>query len=135
VQRIETPKLYSSGQVVLAALLGSVLAGAFLIYRNHKALHKHTAARCSLVLGVMAIALMMIAAYFLPETTRENILLIGSLIGVHQWYRQDQATLFRNHLASGGERQSWLLATGIGLLFFIVIVCILLGIDILYIQD
>jgi hypothetical protein len=111
------------------------MAGAFLIYKNHKELDNHTAARRSLALGAFATAVLVIAAYSLPEAVRNQALLVGSMIGIYQWYRQDQETAFRDHLASGGKKQSWLLATSIGIIFLLGLLCIMFGLDTLYVEE
>jgi hypothetical protein len=121
-------KLFSQAQVSLATFLGSPMAGALLIRRNHQALGHGKAAQQSLIVGLVGTTIVLVAGFFLPDNVPNLVLPIASLLAVQQWYKQGQEHLFKAHVANGGQKGSWATAIGIGVLLLIVIMAIIIGV-------
>ncbi len=121
-------KLFSKAQVSLATFLGAPIAGAILIGKNHKASGHPKAARQSCTVGIVGTAILLIVAFFLPDNFPNVVLPIASLIAVRQWYIQVQEATFKTHIAEGGEKGSWGLTVGIGLLFLVLIMALIFGV-------
>ena len=121
-------RLYSQGQVLLATFLGSPLAAGWLIAANQKALSKVEAARNSVVLGVIATILLMIASLILPDNFPVMALPLASLFAVQQWYKHLCGVSFQIHMEEKGLKGSWGITVGIAVMCLILIMALLVGI-------
>ena len=116
-------RLYSEGQVTLATFLGLPIAGGILIGKNARAMGNPKAARQSIAVGAVGTVIVLATALLLPPLTL--ILPVAYVIGVQQWYKQTQEAAFKDHLAQGGERGSWAVPIGVGLVVLILISAII----------
>ena len=109
-------RLYSQDQVALAALLGTPLAGGWLMAINYRHLARWDIAGSVLgrsiglsLLGV-AIAWVFGMALLLPATG------VASAVGYRLWANRQFSAVLQRHREAGGEYYPWWRAAGIGVL-------------------
>lgn len=107
-----TYELYSPGQVVIAAVLGSPLAACWLMYLNHRRRGHGAYATRVLVVGTVATLALLLLAIVLPDRIG-GFVPIATLAAVHQLAQRDRP-LFEAHVAAGGRRASVWKAIGAG---------------------
>jgi hypothetical protein len=118
-------KLFSRAQVCVATLLGAPVAGAILMGKNYKSLGQTKAAGQTLAVGLIGTGILIVAAFLLPAKFPNSVLPIASVVAVYQWYKQAQEDQVNSHFSAGGEKGSWWLAVGIGVLCLAVIMAII----------
>jgi hypothetical protein len=106
-------KLYSPAQAVLAAFLGTPLAGMYLLSANRRRMGHARLATTTLLVGVVATAVLVAIAAAAPDQPGRGLPLLTTLA---MWYyaKQDQP-LFDAHVSGGGRKESGWKAAGIGL--------------------
>lgn len=123
-----TIKLFSMWQVVVATVVGGPVSGAFLIHRNCTVRGDTRGARMSLVAGFGGTAILFVLAFVLPDTVPGALWPVVSTVVVHYWYKTVHEATYRQHIARGGERGSWLVVLGVSLLFFSLTLLVLAGV-------
>ncbi|MEI6809926.1 MAG: hypothetical protein WCN95_14505 [bacterium] len=121
-------RLFSSGQVVFATFLGSPFAGAILMAKNYRALGYPRAAKETLLVGVMGTMFVLVATLNMPERAPGFIVPLCSLLVVHLWYNKTQESPYDVHVSDGGEKGTWGIVIGTGLLSCVLIVAILFAV-------
>ncbi len=114
-------KLYSPGQVALAAFLGTPMAGCWLLAQNFTVLGNPGAQRRALIGGVLGTLALIGVALLLPASVPNSVLPIAYTFGLRELAKSLQGAAFAAHLAAGRQKQSSWRAAGIGLLGFAVI--------------
>lgn len=110
-------RLFSPGQVTLATVIGSFLAGAILMALNYRRLGQPAAARKAFRLAAAALVALAVAGPFLPESSTVSIgLAVGSVVAMNQLANQLQGSPCRSHAARGGRTGSGLAVVGIAIL-------------------
>lgn len=108
-------KLYSTGQITLAAFLGAPLAGCLLLARNYQVLGKGAAAWQPLVVGGVSTTVLFVLALLLPENVPGAGLSAGGCIGMYYYAKQWREGAIDAHLKAGAEQGSWALVVVLGL--------------------
>ncbi len=126
----ERPKLYTVAAIDLATFLSSWLAGAFLMASNYRRFGNFTAARTTLLIGVLGLVIFIFVDYMivLPERFHPLAWLVGKVIrvgGIHIAARRLQGAAISNHEAAGGALFSPWRAVGISILLIPVALAIL----------
>ncbi|HEV2863031.1 MAG TPA: hypothetical protein VGX48_18595 [Pyrinomonadaceae bacterium] len=98
--------VYSLGQITVATLLGSPVAGCLLLSQNSEAL-KVGSARRPLVIGIIATVVLVVLAFSLPENTPGSGFTIGACVGMYYYAKDSQGAAIESHLKAGGKRGSW----------------------------
>jgi len=113
----QTKELYSCGQVVLATMIGSMLACSILLARNYEVLNDEANAKNALTVGIGA-AIAVLAIYSLvPYSLYEWFALQAVwMFAAREWFKLSQGAAFKEHLAAGGKKASAWTALGIGFL-------------------
>ena len=113
-----TYKLYSPGQICLAALLGSPLGGAVLLYKDFKRLGEATRARNALLAGFGITAALMALAWVLPDAAGRPL---PGIFAVAYWQlaKGQIGPRFQAHQAARGAKESGWAAAGVGLLVMV----------------
>lgn len=110
---IPAGRLFSIGQVTLAAFLGSVVAGSLLMAHNYRVLGRRGLAWQHLAGGVVVTLLIVVVAFFLPEGAPG--LGIPVSLGAYIYAQQLQGEAIGNHFRAGGRGVSWWAAAAMGL--------------------
>jgi hypothetical protein len=113
--------LYTPNQVALAAFLGTALGGAIVLALNERRLGRQQAALVSVLLGLLATAVIVGLAFLLPKNFPGAPLGLLPLIALRGIAAQRQRAFVDAHIAAGGKRASSWAAAGIGLLTVVVI--------------
>jgi len=114
-------ELFSVGQIILATLIGSPLAGSLLLAGNYRELRKTGAVWRSLGLGVFSTTVVFVIALWLPSNFPNSALPFAYCFGMRQLAIRLQGTPISNHFSAGGQKRSWAIpvAAGIGSLALI----------------
>jgi hypothetical protein len=108
-------RLFTVGQITLAAFLGSPLPGFWMISQNFRALGRHVELRKCWMLGIGLTVANLAVAFFIPEGVASMSVSVPFVITVrwfaHHWLAADLA----QHRARGGALRSWWATVGYGL--------------------
>jgi hypothetical protein len=127
---MDTPpgyKLYSVGQITLAAFLGSPFPGFWMASRNFKALGRTKESRRSLVWGTGLTLACFIIAVVLPESFPAIAVSLPFVIATRsmakQWFGHDLTA----HFAAGGRIGSWWIRILVGVVSLVLILAVIVG--------
>ncbi len=113
----QTIKLFTSGQIIWAAFLGSIVAGGFLINQNLKRTGHHEKATqvfiTTLFITISVLAISLVA----PEGIPAILYSIPQLIGIKIWYDKSLIMIINPNDDLNIENESNWSATGWGFLF------------------
>ena len=109
-------RLYSPGQVALAAFLGGPFAACWLLYRNCHRLGQARRARHCLIWGAVGTVALTVCTLFLPERFPSMALPAGYTIGLYQTAHHMHGDIVSAHRSAGGRLGSWWAVIGIALL-------------------
>jgi hypothetical protein len=115
-------RLYTPQAVAVGTLLGSLAAGAVLLWLNYRALGYHALANKVAAGGVLLYLLIIGGAALMPDHAILGLLLIAIQTGLaywSTWILQGDAIAY--HQAQGGAVHSLLRAAGVGLLAGLVV--------------
>jgi hypothetical protein len=121
-------KLYSPGQIALAAFLASPLAACWFWSRNYRRLGQPSRSTQCLIWGAVGTVVLFAVGYFLPENFPNSGIPIGYTVGFLMAARGTHGATVDQHLAAGGRLGSWWAVIGISLLFLIGIFAVIFGI-------
>ena len=124
-------KLYSPGQIALAAFLGSPLAACWFWARNYQRLGQSSSSTQCLIWGAVGTAALLAISFFLPERFPSQAIPIGYTFGLLQAAKHTYGSVIAQHLSAGGRLGSWWAVVGISLLFLIVVLAVLFGVVLL----
>ncbi len=123
-----SPKsFYSAGQVAWATLLGSWLAGSWLLAMNYRRLGDSGSASFSLLLGFLGTVLIFVVAFYLPDDVPSLVLPIAYTLCMYLGVESLQGEALEKAIANGGTKGSGWVATGVGFLALILLCLILFG--------
>src|SRR5882762_7148423 len=100
-------ELFSVGQIILATLIGSPLAGSLLLAGNYRELRKTGAVWRSLGLGAFSTAVVFVIALWLPSNFPNSALPFAYCFGMRQLAIRLQGTPISNHFGAGGQKRPW----------------------------
>ena len=110
-------RLYSPHAVVIATVMGSLIAGAVLVALNYQALQRRDLARRTLIIGLVLQFAMIGAAMMAPSGPVTGMVMLGSQIALAFGGAQFlQGKTIDYHLAHGAMLHSAFRALGIGFL-------------------
>ena len=121
-------KLYSPGQIALAAFLGSPLAACWFWSRNYMRLGQSSRSTQCLIWGTAGTAALLTICFFLPERFPNQAIPIGYTFGLLRAAKQTHGSIVAEHLSAGGRLGSWWTVVGISLLVLVVVLAILFGV-------
>lgn len=121
------PKLYSSGQVIAAAALGSVLAGGWLLSRNLKNVGKESFAVNTLIVSFGLMVLIALLAMYVPSDFPNSPFGAGVGAVFYFWYRHSFSELYTSHIESGGMKESSWRVVGVAAISLPIAVIILIA--------
>ncbi|QIF03719.1 hypothetical protein [Roseimicrobium sp. ORNL1] len=125
-------KLYSPGQIALAAFIGAPLAACWFWSRNYLQLGNKAASTQCLIWGVVSTVVLFTVTWFLPDNFPGSGIPIGYTIGFFMAVKGAHGPIIDQHLAGGGRLGSWGAVIGISLLFFAGILAVALGVVTLF---
>jgi hypothetical protein len=111
--------LYSRGHVLLAAFLGSPVAGAYFMSRNEIAWGAAKKASSTLWIGAAITIALFATAFLLPADVPGMPIAMAGVFGVLAWYQNTQEARFKEHIAAGAVAANWGRTVGISLLFLV----------------
>jgi hypothetical protein len=124
-------KLYSPGQIALAAFLGSPLAACWFWSRNYRQLSQPRSATQCLIWGVVGTAILLTVSFFLPERFPNAAIPIGYTVGLHQAAKQIHGNTVTQHLLVGGRLGSWWVVVGISFVCLLIALAVIFGVVLL----
>jgi hypothetical protein len=125
---MEQKKVYTQGQVILATVLGSFLAGTILMYKNFQTFGLQSKAKQALIFGCAGTVLLTVVCIILPEDTPSFPFILVQIICIHQFFRITQGSYLKDNKSVDYTIRSWWSATGWGLLSCAIIIMVLIGI-------
>ena len=122
-------KLYTPGAVAWATAFGSPIAGCIILAMNYRRLGQRRAANKALVLGTLATIVIIILALVLPDSLDRatRYLSLGILLGMLHLSKQLLGPLLKIHQEHGGQLGSRWVGVGIGSIFLVLIVGVILA--------
>ncbi len=114
-----TKRLFSPGQIGLAALLGGPGAAGWFIAWNERQLDRPANGSWWLWGSVLGTLLLLVAVVLLPVHFPRQSLAIGYVAGFYAAAKQLYGTLLKAHRTAGGPVGSWWVVVGVGLLFLL----------------
>lgn len=125
-----TEKVYKERGLAWGAFLGGPIIAGYLLIKNYKSLGKKSAVNKALGITIASTIIYCMLAYFFQEVVNLSFvpLAIICMVVTQQVFKQQQAADVETHIQKGGEVYSNWRAVGIGLLFSIIIISILVGI-------
>jgi hypothetical protein len=119
-------KLFDANAVAIATFLGSPVAGSILMAINYRRLGKGGSAAVAVVLGVVSTAAAVVLGYFVPTTftTAVAVILVVTMRSVAQAL---QGSAVKQHVGHGGSLGSKWAASGVGLIFLVVVAGAIFG--------
>jgi hypothetical protein len=105
--RAPPARLFTLGQILVASLLSTALAGAILYGLNERRLGRPRAMWLPIGLGVVAMVLV-VTLSFVVDGDQHHLTWIGHALGFGMWdiAKRQQGVAIEAHLASGGRRGS-----------------------------
>jgi hypothetical protein len=122
VDVITKPKqLYSRAGVTIATFIGMPLAGCLLLAANYRQLENTRAALKCIIWGAAVSIMLLVGAYFLPDSTPNSVVPIAYTIAMFNLATRLQGNIFTTHLQNGGRAASNWKAAGVGFLALLMI--------------
>jgi len=118
---IKPVRLHSPTMITVATVLGAPIAGCILLAHNLRALGKRSVAREWLLGGLVATALIMVVAYFLPDRFPRMALPIGYILGMQQAVKHAHGAEYEAYIAAGGAKAPAWIAVVVGLVCMLAI--------------
>ena len=119
VEEIVNRKLYTINQAAFATFAGGPLGGAILLAQNYKQLGAPKYARRTILLGLLATAMLLPIALVLPESIPNAALPVGYTIGFRLAAEHLQGGELKSRLEAGGKCHSWWRAVAISAITFL----------------
>ncbi|MEH6419858.1 hypothetical protein [Pseudomonas sp. CGJS7] len=116
--------LFRTSGVFIATIMGSILAGGWVIGMNHAARGEFRQARMARLYAVLGAIALMTLSLLLPEQVPGVVYLIPQLVAINYWVKRAQGEAIDARVAAGLPMRSNWLAAGIGLLGALVVVAI-----------
>ncbi|KRB11479.1 hypothetical protein [Lysobacter sp. Root690] len=121
--RVGAP-LFRINAIGLATVLGSVLAGGWLIAMNYAALGRPAQALKAKVLSVLSLFALMALSMVLPEQVPRVAVIVPQVFGLIYLARSLQGKAIAERIAAGRPMRSNWLAAGIALLFLVIVLAL-----------
>lgn len=109
--------MFSSGQVILTALLGGPLGPSWLMMSNFTQMGFPDKARKTMWIGILGTLVLLAISMMLPENMPGMIPTLAIVFGYAQWFNKTQAETFQR----SGVRKSWWLTVGLSILSMIIV--------------
>lgn len=118
-------RLYAPLHVTLATAIGGPLATGVLLAANYRIIGQPSAARSTVLGGILATLLVVGIMWFLPEGLLD-LLLAATYLGIsHEVVRRLQGSYLKAHRSAGGDVHSPWRAVGVGLACLTVVVALI----------
>jgi len=117
-----TARLYEPGQALLAAVIGSPIAGGWLLAQNFRRLGEPSRGTRALAVAVLVTLLMF--GFGAAGAQENGVRFFGMLLALscYQYARTAQGRRVARHLAAGGRTESWWRALGVGVAVLVALV-------------
>lgn len=119
--------LFRISAIGLATVLGSVLAGGWLIAMNYAALGRPAQARKARWFSLLTLIVVMVLAEVLPVQVPAALFVVVQVLGTVHLARSLQGEAIAARAASGRPMRSNWLAVGISLVFLVLLLVLLVG--------
>lgn len=126
-------RLYSPGQIALAAFLGSPLAGFWFFATNYRELGNRRAANQCLIWGTIGTLALFAIPFALPEAFPKSVIPAAYTVTFAQTARQIHGAALHEHQAGGGRLGSWWMVVGVSVLCLAVALGLLFGGALIYV--
>jgi hypothetical protein len=121
-------RLYSPGQIALAAFIGSPVAACWFWSRNYLNLGQPTSSKKCLFWGAVGTVVLFTGGWFLPKNVPGSGIAVGYTIGFLMAARGAFESIIHQHLAKGGRLGSWWAVVGISVLCLLGILAATVGV-------
>lgn len=98
--------LFSPRQILVATLLGSLVAGIILMQGNFRAMRRGREARNTILYGALAVGALFALLIVLPDAIPKAPITIAAALAFYKLADSMQGDAFTQHRAAGGDRQS-----------------------------
>jgi hypothetical protein len=123
-------QLYTAQGIAIGTLLGSLAAGAVLLWLNYRALGYHALANKVAAAGFLVYAVIIVVASALPDEPVLGLVFMALQTGLAYWLAWVlQGDAIAYHQAQGGALHSNFRAAAVGLLAGLAVVVLLLVIS------
>lgn len=122
--RADAP-LFRINAIGLATVLGSVLAGGWLIAMNYTALGRPAQALKAKVFSLLGVVALVALSMVLPEQVPGVVFVVPQVFGLVYLARSLQGEAIAERIASGRPMRSNWLAAGIALLFMLILLALI----------
>lgn len=119
--------LFRISAIGLATVLGSVLAGGWLIAMNYAALGRPAQARKARWFSLLALIAVLALSMLVPEQVPSAVFVVVQVLGTVHLARALQGEAIAARAASGRPMRSNWLAAGISLVFLVLLLVLLVG--------
>ncbi len=126
----EDKKLYSKSAMSLATFIGGPWAAGYLVSKNYRVFNEPKRGRIAFVFGIVFTLLLMLIGFLLPEKIGGGAMLIPilSVAVVRFFVDKYQGVHLKQHIQEDGSFYSLWRATGVGVVSFVSIIFVVLGI-------
>ena len=125
-------RLFSVGQIVLATVLGTPLAGSLLVAQNYRVLQRSRAVWQSIGCGLASTIILFVVAFLLPEKFPNSVLPVAYCIAMRQLVSYLQGNFITRHLVAGGGKGSWAIAAVVGIICLVILLAVVFALFMLY---
>jgi hypothetical protein len=126
-----TKRLFSKGSIAIATFFGGPMAAGYLIKKHYQAHQQEKTGRQAFLISILVTVLLITALILMPESIISkfpNAILPVFISGIiYLFVDKYQGSWLQHHKIEGGEFYSGWKATGIGLIFMLVILLIIGG--------
>jgi hypothetical protein len=119
--------VYWPKQIACGALLGSPLAGAWLLRSNLRAWNDNRGAAKALWLGILATVVVFVLALILPSRFPNSVLPATYTFAIYSVAKQTQGERFAEHKDVNGPQKSNWSVVGVGLLSLVVVMALVVA--------
>lgn len=127
----ETKKLFSQNAITLATYLGGPVAAGYLIKKNYESFDQKEKGKKALIIGIVSTISIFIGLFLIPEVIIDKIpnVLIPAIYTaiIYVIVEKNQGQRLKEHKESGGLFYSIWKAIGIGAIFMVILLAMIVG--------
>lgn len=129
---MQTPKkLFNQKAITIATYFGGPLAAGYLVKKNYEAYDQYEKGKNAFIIGIVSTVLIFAGIYSIPDHIIDKIpnAVIPAIYTaiIYLIVEKIQGQRIKEHKESGGEFHSAWKATGIGAIFMVVLIAVLVG--------
>ncbi|MEA2107448.1 MAG: hypothetical protein U9P82_12155 [Bacteroidota bacterium] len=127
----ETKKLFSQRAIAIATYFGGPAAAGYLVKKNYESYNQEDVGKKAFIIGIISTLLIFAGIFSIPEHIIDkipNVLIPAIYTGIiYLIVEKIQGKWLKEHKESGGEFYSGWKATGIGAIFMVILLALIMG--------